>query len=507
MIEAMFDAVPVVFNPLRLLWLLGGVAIGLFVGLLPGLGGMVGMSILLPFIFGMDPFSGIALMLGMIAVQHTGDTFPSVLLGVPGSAGSQATIMDGYPLAQQGEGARALGAAFFSSMAGGIIGGVALLGIITIARPLVLALGSPELFMLSFLGLAIVGLLVQGAPSAGMVMAAGGLLLGSVGAAPGAAEYRYTFEWVYLYDGVPLAVFALGLFAFPEIVDLLIENRSISKSGTLGGSRMDGIKDAIENRMLVLRSALLGGAIGVIPGLGGSVVDWITYAVAARTSKNNEGFGSGDIRGVIAPESANNAKEGGALVPTLLFGIPGSGTMAMLLGGLTLLGVQAGPTMVTRDLDITLSIIWTLIIANIVAAAACLSLAGVVSKLSVIRASRLIPFLLVIMVVAAYQSSRHWGDIILFLVFGVVAWLMKQAAWPRAPMLIGFVLATPIERYLQLSLSRYGLEWLTRPGVIILGILLLLVILGAVMGKRPTQKVAAVSEPTDSTATEGRHRD
>jgi putative tricarboxylic transport membrane protein len=446
LLETAIEALSIVLDPSRIIFMFIGIGVGLLIGLLPGLGGTVGMSILLPFIFGMDPYTGMALLIGMTAVIHTSDTFPSVLLGIPGSSGSQATIMDGYPLAQKGEAARALGAAFFCSMIGGIIGGIILFLTIPIARPLILAFGSPELFMLSLLGLSMVGILTGKSPLQGMMAGLLGLMLGTIGSAPAVPVYRYTFEWLYLFNGIPLAVVALGLFAFPVMIDLLAADRSISKAANLEGSWLEGIKDSIKHKWLVLRSAIIGSITGFIPGLGGSVVDWLSYGLAKQTIRDNENFGKGDIRGVIAPESANNAKEGGALIPTLLFGIPGSGTTAILLGGLILMGVQAGPRLVTTELSLTVSIIWTLVLANIFGAIACLLLSKPIARLSLIPAKKLVPFLLVVLIIGAYQSTRHWGDLIAFVVIGLLGWLMKQFDWPRAPVLIGFVLAVSAER-------------------------------------------------------------
>ncbi len=366
MLETLVETLTIVLDGSRLLYMMLGIFIGLTIGLLPGLSGTVGMSILLPFVYGMDPYAGMALLIGMVAVVHTGDTFPSVLLGIPGSSGSQATIMDGYPLAKKGQAARALGAAFFSSMVGGVIGGIILFSIIPIVRPVILTFGSPELFMLALLGLSMVGILAGKNPFIGILAGLFGMMLGVIGSAPSVPEYRYTFDWLYLYNGIPLPLVALGLFAFPVLIDLLVGRRSISESSSLSGSWFEGVKDAVKNRWLVLRSSILGAVAGFIPGLGGSVVDWLSYGTAKQTSKNNESFGKGDIRGVIAPESSNNAKEGGSLIPTLMFGIPGSGTTAILLGGLLLMGVEAGPRMVTDELSLTMSIIWTLVIANII---------------------------------------------------------------------------------------------------------------------------------------------
>jgi len=467
MLEAAVEAAGNIANLQYFGWILVGTSVGVLVGVIPGLGGVTGMSLLLPFIFGMDAYTGLALLMGMAAVVHTADTFPSVLIGVPGSAGSQATVLDGYALAKKGEAERALSAAFTVSLVGGVIGALILLGTIYVIRPIVLSFGSPELFMFSLLGLAMVGLLTGGQPFAGLAGGAVGLLFGSVGMAPGAVEYRFSYDVIYLLDGLPVVVIALGLFAIPEMIDLLVDNRPIAKTADLiKGGRRQGIRDAWTHRYLVVRSAIFGNFIGVIPGLGGAVADWMAYGFAKSFAKDDSQFGKGDIRGVIGPESANNAKEAGSLVPTLIFGIPGSPTTAILLGGLLLLGLFPGPDMVTKDLPITLSIIWTLVVANILGAIACFALARQISKVTAIPPKIFMSSLLVIVTVAVFQSTYHWGDILLMLGIGVLGWTWKQIGWSRAPFLIGFVLSRPAERYLHLTMSRYGFEWLGRPIVI-----------------------------------------
>src|SRR5699024_10360976 len=260
------------------------------------------------------------------------------------------------------------------------------------------------------------------------------------------------------------------------------------KSEELKGGLLSGIKASISNKWLVLRSSILGSLLGFVPGVGGSVVDWITYGITKQTSKNSKNFGKGDIRGVIGPESANNAKEGGALIPTLLFSIPGSGTTAILLWGFALLGIQAGPRMVNEDVSLTVSIVWTLVLANIIGAAACILLSKYVSKLSLIPPTTLVPFLMVILLVGAYQSTRHFGDMILFLVIGLLGLAMKRLNWPRAPLLIGFVLSAAAERYLWISITRFGYDWLLNPGVIFIGILIILLVVGGYYLKQTSKK-------------------
>jgi putative tricarboxylic transport membrane protein len=484
-LTAAIEALVTLADPGRMGLLFAGIGIGLLVGILPGLSGTVGMSLVLPFVFGMDPGDALALLMGMVAVIHTADTFPSVLLGVPGSSGSQATIVDGYPMARNGEASRALAAAFFSSMVGGILGALVLFLILPVARPLVLALGSPELFMLTLLGLATVGVLSGTRPILGILAGLLGLLIGAVGAAPAVPHYRYTFDSLYLFDGVSLPVLALGLFALPELLDLLVGKQRIARGAVLVGGWLQGFRDVVQHRWLVARCSILGVVIGLVPGLGGSVVDWISYGHAVQSAPDRERFGKGDVRGVIGPESSNNAKEGGTLVPTLLFGIPGSGTTAVLLGGLGILGLQAGPAMLTTHLDATLVIIWTLAIANVFGTMACLLPSRLIARISLVPAVRLAPFLIVVMLAGAYQSTRHWGDLFAFFVIGLLGWVMKQTGWPRPPLLIGFVLAAASERYLWISWSRYGWSWLLHPGVVVLGVLTLIFLVGGIrMGGR-----------------------
>ena len=462
--------------------LVTGVLVGLTIGILPGLGGLVGMSLLLPFVYGMDPVSGIALLLGMAAVVATSDTFPSVLMGIPGSAGSQATIMDGYPLAKNGQATRALSAAFIASLFGGLIGALALSLVIPVARPLVLALGSPELLMLSLVGLSTVGVLSSNAPLKGLMAALLGLVLGAVGGAPATMYYRYWFDQIYLMDGIPLVVLALGLFALPEIVDILVRGGSIAykpasaKAAWLGW--LQGLKDAYRYRLLILRHSLLGVFVGFIPGLGGSVADWINYGVVVQTSKDKSQFGKGDIRGVIAPESANNAKEGGALIPTLLFGIPGSGSMAILLAGLLLMGVQPGPALFRDNLHFVYVGVWSLALASVLGVAICFVLSRWIASLASIRFAILAPFVLGVVVIGAFQATRHWGDFLVLIGAGILGWFMKRFGWSRPALLVGFVLAFSVEQYLWISISRYGAEWLTRPGVLIIAVLAVVVMLG-----------------------------
>ena len=459
----------------HLFYMMVGVLVGLLVGVLPGLGGIAGMAILLPFIYGMDPVSALGMLIGLAAVVPTGDTFTSILMGIPGGASSQATIIDGFPMAKRGEAARALSASFFSSMLGGLIGAVVLTMFIVVARPVILAFSSGELFMFTILGLSMVGVLAGSSLIKGLLSCALGLLLGSVGAAPATSEGRLALRTDYLIDGIPLVIIGLGIFAIPEIVDLLRRNSSISEAPLgLGSGWLQGIRDTLKNFGLILRCSAVGCIIGAMPGLGGTVASWLAYGHVVQVARDRSQFGKGDVRGVLAPESANNAVQGGDLVPTLLFGIPGSGSMAIFLGGLVLLGIQPGISLIENRLDLVYTVIWSLAIANVVGAGLCVLISPYVAYLTTLPYVYVAPYMLMTIFFAAYQATTNWGDLLTLIGLGVLGCYLRRFGWPRPPLLIGFVLAHSVENYFYQAIQFQGWTWLWRPGVIAIGAFTLL---------------------------------
>ncbi len=460
------DALAIIGEPSRLFFLFSGVVIGLVLGVIPGLGGLVGLALLLPFTFDMDRYAAFAFLLGMGAVTTTSDTIPAVLFGVPGTTGSAATILDGHPLARQGHAGRAFGAAYSASLLGGLLGALLLAVSIPILRPVMLYLGSPELLSFSVFGLSMVAVLSGSSPMRGIGAACLGLLIAMVGSDPQTGTLRWTLDSLYLWDGLPLVPVTIGLFALPELADMAINRTSIARDAksvkfdTRTG-QWQGVRDTLNNWWLVVRVAWLGASLGAIPGLGSSIVDWVSYGHAARTEpRAEETFGKGDIRGVIAPESCNNAKEGGSLVPTIAFGVPGSASMAILLGAFLIHGLVPGPDMLTKHLDVTYSMVWSIAIANVLGAGICFMFSDQFAKLALLRYSIIMPLVLCVVFVGAYQGSRQWGDIYALLVFGTVGWVMKRLRWPRPPVILGVVLGGIVERYMFISVERYGTEWI-----------------------------------------------
>ena len=453
-------------EPHRLMFLGAGCIMGLVLGIIPGIGGLTGTAMLLPFTFNMDPYAAFALLLGLGATTATGDPIPAILFGVPGGAASAATVLDGFPMAKKGEAGRALSAAYMSSLMGGVFGAVLMAISIPILRPVMLFIGSPELLAFSVLGISMVAVLSGNAPLRGIVAGCLGVMIAMIGTDPQTGTLRWTFDSLYLWDGLPLTPLLLGVFALPELCDLLIARVAIAAdTGTANiyKGQWQGVKDCFRHWWLIMRCSWIGGGIGSIPGISASVVDWLAYGHALKTEKGASAtFGKGDVRGVIASESSNNAKEGGALVPTVAFGVPGSATMAILLGAFLIHGL------VTKNLSITYAMVWSVALANILGAGLCYAFSPQFAKLATLRYTLILPAVLGIIYIGAFEATRQWGDLFTLLFFGLVGWIMKQFKWPRPPLILGVVLGDTIERYLFISIERYGLSWMLRPVVVIL---------------------------------------
>jgi putative tricarboxylic transport membrane protein len=469
--DMLLHALGIVLDPYRFAVLVGGVVIGLVLGVIPGLGGVVGLAILIPFTYGMDPFAALALLIGMHAVTTTSDLIPAILFGVPGTVGAAATVLDGHALAKKGQAGRALGAGYAAALFGGIFGAVLLGLTIPVIRPVVLYLASPELLAFSIFGLSMAAVLSGKMPLKGLAAAALGLMLAMIGFAPQVGTMRWTFDTIYLWEKLPLVPFTLGLFAIPEMIDMAIARGSVARASTQPDFRLTaqwvGLRDAIRNWGLVLRSSWIGTILGTVPGLGSASIDWIVYGQAQRLGKNTENFGRGDIRGVLAPEAANSAKEGGHLIPTIAFGVPAGSAMAVLLSGFLLHGLVPGPEMLTKHLDLTYSIVWSLTLANLIGTAICLSASGLFARLSTVSAGKLVPIVLAFVFISAYQGTASWGDLYSLVLFGALGWVMKYFGWPRPPLMLGFVLGGIFERYFFISTEVYGAAWLLRPVVLV----------------------------------------
>ncbi len=493
MLQHALDALSTLLDPLRLLALFAGMAAGIVFGMLPGLGGVAAVSILLPFIYLMDNYSGLALLLGAISVVYTADTITSVLIGAPGSPASAPTAIEGHALAKEGQAARALGVGFLASMVGGILGALILLVAIPVAGPIVLMLGTPELFMFAIVGLYYAASMVTGDHMKGLGAACFGLLLGVVGPAPAAADFRYTFGQAYLLDGFSLTIVALGLFGIAEVIAMLAAGGGISAGRSVLTEWGSGFSDAWRHRWLILRSSFIGIFGGFVPAVGASASTWVAYAHAMRSSKDKSRFGRGEIRGIAAAEGANNATIISDLVPTLLFSVPGGPAAAIFLGALFSFGYYPGPRMVNENPELMFVIVWSVALASVIGAAICFAITPLVARLTQIRFAIIAAPLVLVMFVGAYQATGTVGDIFMLMTLGAIGWMMKHAGWPRAPVLVGFVLAKPMEQYFWLTMQLHGWSWLARPGVVVIAALIFVPLLIAAWRALRARQAAAAT--------------
>src|SRR5687767_6485709 len=335
-----------VFAPGVMGLMLVGIALGFAVGILPGLGGPTTLALMLPFIFTMQPVEAFSFLLGMAAVTATTGNITSILFGVPGEPITASMVVDGHPMAKKGEAGRALGAALTSSFIGAIFGALCLAICIPLVKPLVLSVGSPQYFMLAMLGVAFLASLTGDSVTKGLVAACLGLLFALVGLDPISGTERYTFDNLYLWDGIRLVPATLGLFAIPEIIAMATAGTSIAKAdvGKIGGV-LQGVKDTFRHWALVMRCSALGAYIGIIPGMGGGTSQWVSYAHAVQSTRDKRRFGKGAIEGVLGPGAATHSTLGGDLVPTVAFGVPGGVSTAILLGAFIIQGLVPGPSM------------------------------------------------------------------------------------------------------------------------------------------------------------------
>jgi TctA family transporter len=380
-----------------------------------------------------------------------------------------------------------------ASLLGGLFGALVLFASLPILRPLVLSFSSPEFFILTLWGVSMVGILSGNAPIKGLIAGIIGVLIATIGLDAKSGIERFAFEIPYLWEGIDLVLVALGIFAIPEVIDLAGRKGTIAKAEAFGRGYLQGILDVFRHWWLLLRTSIIGVWVGFLPGLGSSVADWFAYAHAVQTEKNRENFGKGDVRGVIASEGCNNAKEGGDYIPTLAFGIPGGTSSALVLTAFIAVGIKPGPDMLTSQLNLTFAVIWTLVIANIIATGICMLFSRPIARICFLPFYAIVPPIVAFVFIGAFAANFHSYDLLALMVFSSLGFFMRRYGWPRAPLVLGLVLGEKMELYLWLSYTRYGLEWLSRPMVITLIVLLIVSIAYPLIGgrKRPSEIAGA----------------
>ena len=449
MLDSALSALALLFTLKGFMCLCIGVVIGLVFGAIPGLGGTTAIALLIPLTFGMQSETAITMIGGVMGSVAFGGSVSAILLNTPGIAPNAATCFDGFPLAQQGKAGLAIGAAATASSLGGLIGVAILIAVIPIAKQIVLLFGPPEFFSLAILGLGAIALSTGGRFLRGLISGVAGLVLAFVGFDAVNGGTRFTVGVEYLFDGISLVPTLTGLFAIAEMINMTIKG-GIVASETGADTKIsrvtDGIKAVFQNMPTVLRGSAIGAFIGAIPGVGGTVASFLSYASTVQASKDRESFGKGNIRGVIAPESANNAKDGGALIPTLAFGIPGSAEMAIFLGVLVLHGLEPGPLMLIEHEGVVFSLIVAVASAAILASVIGLMVARYLTLVTLIDVHILVPTVVSIALVGVFALHSSYGDVIVSVVFGIIGYLMIRFDYPRITLVIALVLGELAER-------------------------------------------------------------
>jgi len=468
----------VALQPANLFFCFMGVLIGTLVGVLPGLGPVAAMSLLLPTTFHLSPVAAVIMLSGIYYGAMYGGSTTSILVNIPGEAASVITCLDGYQMARRGRAGAALGIAAFGSF---IAGTLSILGLMLLAPMLAevaLKFGPPEYFSLMLLGLVIVTFLAGSSMPKALMMAAFGLFLGLIGMDIMTATPRFTFDIYFLMDGVGLVPVVMGLFGISEVL-LNLESkleREIFETKIKG--LLPNRQDWRDSAWPIVRGSVIGFFLGILPGGGAVISSFVSYGVEKKISTHPEKFGTGVIEGVAGPESANNAAAGGAFIPLLTLGIPANAVMAMLLGALTIYGMQPGPMLIKQHPDLFWGVVTSMYIGNIMLLVLNLPLIGVWVKILKIPYEYLFPLILLFCLIGAFSLNNSVGEIGLMLFFGAVGYLMKKFDYEAAPLVLAMVLGPMMENALRQSLimaNGSAAIFFTRP--ISLGVVLLVLAL------------------------------
>jgi TctA family transporter len=464
---------------------------------LPGANGMTLMAVLLPLTLSWDPLHVMLLYGALVGGATFMGSVTAILFNVPGGAPNAATLLDGHPMAMNGQARTALACAAMASACGSTLGIFVLIALLPFVRGVILAFGPLELLMLGLWGLTTIVMLTRGSPLKGSIMAGLGIVAAMVGLDPTGTEARWTLGNWRLDGGLEIVPVLLGLFAVTEAIQLMVaEPRALKSEGVdaRGGSVREGCMAVLRHRWLFVRSSLIGTLVGIVPGVGGTVASFVAYGHAVQSAEDRSRFGKGDIRGVLAPEAAHDAKDGGSLLPTLAFGLPGSEGTVILLAAMLVHGIVPGRQMMESNLPIALALIWALFISNWITSLVGLALAGRLARLAAIRTDVLGPVILALVAVGAIAYRGEQADLFVALAFGVVGYALRKHGWPRVPFIIAFVLGDVVEHNLQLSMRLASLGRLSlwdQPVALIILSLVVLTLVWALRQKRHSTAMEA----------------
>lgn len=437
-------------------WVAIGVLVGMCIGLMPGMGGLVTISILIPLTFGMDKYSAFALLSGGVGATSMSGSITSILINVPGSPSNVATVIDGYKLAQKGQASLAISASAVASATGALVAITIFILSIPFLLELALLFGPAEISWLIVYAFLIIPLVIGDRPVMGILMTGLGALFAFMGRAPQSGLPRFTFGVPALTDGLHIMSMIVGLFALAEIYKLASTGRGTIATGPIekvDSSLIVGLKTVFKHKWLWFRCALIGTIVGAIPAAGGSAVAFISYGHAVQSSPNNHEFGQGRIEGVIAPESANDAKDGGQLIPTLGLGIPGSATMAVFLGGLVLHGIFPGPRLLIEETHLVLLIAFAILASNFMTSIVGLLFTNQFTRILSVPLNRIIPIITILALGAVFIVRFTTFDLVIALGFGVLGIVLMYFNISRVPLILAYVLAPILDQNYYLAMA------------------------------------------------------
>ncbi len=454
MVESLLSAISTVCIPMNLLMIIVGAAVGVFIGAMPGLSSVMGLSLMLPLVLKFEGTTGILMLLGVFCGAIYGGAITAILIKTPGTANSAATVLDGYPMTQKGQAARALGISTFASVFGGIFSAIMLMWTAPLLSKIALSFTSPEYFALAILGLSMVVSLSGKNVTKGLISAVLGLLMGTVGMDTLTGVKRFTFDTTYLMGGISMVTVLIALYAFAQIMqNIELHGKTTPPLREKLRHVFPGGKTIKKILPTLCRSSLIGSVLGAIPGIGGDIACWMAYNTARRCDKHPEQFGTGRIEGIAAPEAANNAISGGALIPLLTLGIPGDAGTAIMLGALMMQGIVPGPLLFTSQQAEVYTIIIGLLLANI--AMGLIGFGGIrlISRMGSVKNRYMVPIIVTFCIIGTFALNSSINDIFLMMALGIIAFLMIKMEYPMPPVILGLILGDQLERNLQRSLS------------------------------------------------------
>ncbi|ATG75824.1 transporter [Zobellella denitrificans] len=452
----------IALDPMNIMYVFVGVFAGTIIGMLPGLGPISALALMIPITFSMDPASGLILMSGVYYGAIFGGSTSSILLNAPGVAGTVATSFDGYPMARKGMAGKALAIAAYASFIGGTVSVIGLMLIAPLLSKVAVSFGPAEYFALMLLGLTAVVSLSDKSLVKGLIAAVVGMMISIVGIDLQSGTERYTFGSLELLDGIDFLVVALGVFALAEVFYMLLKGGGGKEQprNNIGSLKLS--KDEVkEIAGPVSRSSVLGFFIGVLPGAGATVASFLGYSLEKRLAKDGSTFGKGNIKGVAGPEAANNAACGGSFVPLLTLGVPGSGSTAVLLGALLVMGVTPGPMMLEQRPDVFWGVIASMYVGNIFLLVLNLPLIPYIARILDMPKPLLLAMILIFCMIGVYGLSFNVFDLLLLLAFGLIGLGMKLFGFPTAPLILALILGAIMEESMRRALQISGGDWMT----------------------------------------------